>query len=596
MQNAETVLAIYRDRGRRRLPLDGIYRMLFNRDLYLLAYAKLYPNQGAMTKGTTTETVDGMSIAKIDRLIDEVRHQRFRWTPVRRVHIPKSNGKTRPLGVTSWRDKLLQEVIRSLLEAYYEPQFSAHAHGFRPGRGCHTALSEIQQTWTGTAWFVEGDLAQYFDTINHTILLKILGEDIHDNRFLRLLRELLQAGYLEDWTYHPTLSGTPQGAVLSPVLSNIYLARFDQYIETELIPAYTRGARRAPNPAYVALTHQIAAGKRRGDKTGVAALRKQRRLLPSVDLDDSSYRRLRYARYADDFVLGFVGTRQEAEEIKRTIKEWLWEHLNLSLSDEKTLITSAINGEARFLGYAITNQYANDKVTPATGRRNINGRIALRVPHDVIVNQCHRYMRHGKASHRRELVDDDDFSIIARYQQEYRGIVQYYLLATNVCHLGRLEWVMKTSLLKTLANKHKTSVGKMSQKYEATISTPEGTRKVLECRVKREGKPDRVARFGGIARKRQPTAVINDQPWMVFSKRVELLKRLEADECELCGSTDDVEVHHIRKLADLTKKGRKAKPRWVEVMVARRRKTLVVCRSCHEAIHAGRPTRQRKSE
>ena len=163
MQSAETVLAIYRDRGTRRLPLDGIYRMLFNRDLYLLAYAKLYPNQGAMTKGTTAETVDGMSIAKIDRLIDDVRHQRFHWTPVRRVHIPKSNGKTRPLGVTSWRDKLLQEVIRSLLEAYYEPQFSAHAHGFRPGRGCHTALTDIQQTWTGTAWFIEGDLAQYFD-------------------------------------------------------------------------------------------------------------------------------------------------------------------------------------------------------------------------------------------------------------------------------------------------------------------------------------------------------------------------------------------------------------------------------------------------
>ena len=557
MQSAETVLTIYRDRGTRGLPLDGIYRMLFNPELYLRAYAKLYPNQGAMTPGSTNETVDGMSQAKIARLIEDIRYERFHWTPVRRVYIPKKNGKRRPLGIPSWRDKLLQEVMRSLLEAYYEPQFSDHAHGFRPGRGCHTALSTIQRTWNGTVWFIEGDIAQCFDSLDHDVLLRILGERIKDNRFLNLIRGLLKAGYLEDWTYHRTLSGAPQGGILSPLLSNIYLDRFDQYIEQTLIPAYTRGERRAPNPAYVAHSHQIRAMQRRGDRAGAAWHIKQRRLLPSVKLQDDTYRRLRYVRYADDWVLGFAGTYQEAQDIKHTLKAWLHDHLNLTLSDEKTLITSAVKGAARFLGYAIVNQQANDQIARPRRRREVNGRVAVRVPPDVIGHACQRYMRRGKPIHRRELVDDDDYSIIARYQQEYRGIVQYYALATNVCHWSRLEWVMKTSLLKTLALKHSTKVTKMSRKYAATLQTPAGPRKVLECRIERAGKQPLIARFGGIARTRQRAAVINDQPWMVFGKRVELIKRLQAEECELCGATHNVEVHHIRKLADLSKPGRK---------------------------------------
>jgi len=299
MRNAETVLSIIRDRGKRGLPLEQIYRLLFNRDLYLRAYARLYPNTGAMTRGATAETVDAMSLAKIDQLIADVRHERHRWTPVRRVQIPKANGKTRPLGIATWKDKLLQEVMRQILEAYYDPSFSDHVHGFRAGRGCHTALREVQVAWTGTRWFIEGDLSQYFDTISHEILMQILGEKLHDNRFLRLLRHLLQAGYLEASTVQPTLSGVPQGAIISPVLSNIYLARFDQYIETILIPAHTRGNARRPNPAYQRHMRHIRARKR-ANLPGIRLLRKQARSIPKGDPHDPGYRRLRYIRYADD--------------------------------------------------------------------------------------------------------------------------------------------------------------------------------------------------------------------------------------------------------------------------------------------------------
>jgi group II intron reverse transcriptase/maturase len=223
MQNAETVLNVLRDRGRRGLPCDELYRQLFNPQPYLLAYGRLYSNHGAMTPGADGETVDGMSEAKIGRIIDALRHERYRFRPVRRVWIPKKNGKLRPLGMPTWSDKLVGEVVRLLLEAYFEPTFSDRAHGFRPGRGCHTALREVANTWTGTTWFIEGDLADCFGSFDHTIMADTVAEKIHDGRFLRLLRNMLTAGYLEDWIWHATLSGVPQGGIASPVLSNIYL-------------------------------------------------------------------------------------------------------------------------------------------------------------------------------------------------------------------------------------------------------------------------------------------------------------------------------------------------------------------------------------
>jgi group II intron reverse transcriptase/maturase len=299
MQSAETVLDVLRDRGRRGLPCNELYRQLFNPQMYLLAYGRIYSNQGAMTPGACGETADGMSGAKIGRIIDALRHERYRFQPVKRVYIPKKSGKLRPLGLPSWSDKLVGEMMRLLLEAYYEPQFSDRSHGFRPGRGCHTALSEIEHNWTGTTWFIEGDISDCFGSLDHSVLLSILSEKIHDNRFLRLLKQMLQAGYLEDWEWNATLSGAPQGGVVSPVLSNIYLDRLDTFAETVLIPEYTRGGRRAYNPEYRRVTDRICSARKRGDRAAVRELRKQQRSLPSRDPQDPGFRRLRYCRYAD---------------------------------------------------------------------------------------------------------------------------------------------------------------------------------------------------------------------------------------------------------------------------------------------------------
>lgn len=586
MRTAKTILTVIHERGKQDKPLERVYKLLFNRELYLIAYAKLYPNNGAMTKGVTEETIDGMSIQKIDMIIEQLRQETYYWRPARREYIPKKNGKHRPLGIPVWSDKLLQEVIRMILEAYYEPQFSEHSHGFRPKRGCHTALQEIQ-TWKGTRWFIEGDISSYFDTIDHDVLITMLSRQIQDGRFIRLIKNMLEAGYLDDWKFHKTISGTPQGGVISPLLANIYLHQFDKWVGEELIPQYKRGKKQKANSAYNRLSRRIKCYQDKGDYKKAHQLIVERRNLPSVDTYDTSYRRLRYVRYADDFILGFTGSKAEAKAIKKQIGDFLNTKLSLELSQEKTLITHATGESAKFLGYEIKAQRVNDYIDNK-GRRSANGVIALFVPASVIESKCRQYMKNGKAIHRNNLLHDDDFSIVQTYQQEYRGLVQYYILAQNLSWFSKVYWYMETSLLKTLAFKHKSSINKMLAKYKTTTTSTNGrTVPCLQVVVPREDKPPLVATWGGISLSYKKKAVIEDAPYQVYGGRTELIKRLLANKCELCGSEENIEVHHIRKLADLNKHNGKLVPKWKEIMSARCRKTLVTCRDCHHAIHNG---------
>jgi group II intron reverse transcriptase/maturase len=587
MQDAETVLGILRERGRKGRPCEKLYRQLFNPQLYLLAYGRIYANHGAMTAGASQETADGMSLEKIGAIIDAMRYERYRFTPVRRVLIPKRNGKLRQLGMPTWSDKLVGEVVRLLLEAYYEPQFSDRSHGFRPGRGCHTALSEVANTWTGTTWFIEGDISDCFGSLSHEIMLKILSERIHDNRFLRLIRNMLTAGYLEDWRYHQTLSGCPQGSVVSPILSNIYLHKLDEYVETVLIPQYTQGVIRKRNPEYIRVRNRLAYARRCGRRDKARHLQRQLRRLPVGDPHDPGYRRLRYSRYADDHLLGFIGPKAEAEAIKDQLARFLRDELALELNQDKTLVTHARTRAARYLGYEITAQHSDSKII--AGQRAVNGKIALRVPLDVIRAKRAPYRRRGKPWHRPAMQNLDDYDIVRTYGAEYRGIVQYYLLATDVWRFKTLRWDAQTSMLKTLAAKHKSSVKKMAARHRAKVQTPYGLRTCYETRVERDGKQPLVARFGGIPLVHNKDAVLTDHiPDRVPCPRKELVIRLLARRCELCQDKGKVLVHQVRTLASLGRPGT-AQPRWAAAMARKRRKTLVVCRPCHEAIHHGQP-------
>ena len=587
MQSAETVLGILRERGRRGLPCNELYRQMFNPELYLVAYGRIYSNKGAMTPGTTAETADGMSLGKIHKITELMRQERYRFSPVKRVMIPKKNGKMRPLGLPGWSDKLVSEVMRLLLEAYYEPQFSGRSHGFRPKKGCHTALREVANTWTGTTWLIESDISDCFGSLDHGVMMSILAEKIHDNRFLRLLRNMLKAGYLEDWVWNATLSGAPQGGVLSPLLSNIYLHRLDTFVEQVLMPEYNRGAERAKNPEYRRTQRAMIRARDRGDRAKARELRKRLRSMPSKDIHDPGYRRLRYCRYADDQLLGFAGPKSEAEEIKRRLGQFLRDELRLDLSEEKTLITHARTSAARFLSYEITVQHNDKAVTK--GQRSSNATVKLQVPADVIKAKCAPYMQRGKPARRTRMMNMDDYTIVSLYGSEYRGIVQYYLLANDVYRLNRLGWVMETSMLKTLAGKHSSTVSKMAAKHKAKVDTPYGPRKCFEAIVEREDRKPLVARYGGIPLRQQKTAVIQDRPPGRAAGPKELVKRLLANRCEMCERSGNVVVHHIRKLADLDKFGQEGRPAWAATMAKRRRKSLVVCLECHAAIHTGKP-------
>ena len=584
MQETEVVLGVLRERGRKGLPCTQLYRQMSNRDLYLTAYGNIYSNQGAMTPGASEETADGMSEGKIEQIIGLMRNERYRFSPARRIYIPKKNGRLRPLGLPSWSDKLVGEVVRLLLEAIYEPQFSRWSHGFRRNRGCHTALRDIQNTWTGTTWFIEGDISDCFGSLDHEILLGILAEKIHDQRFLRLIRNMLKAGYLEDWEYRDSLSGCPQGGVVSPILSNVYLDKLDKFVEQELIPQYTRGTRRKCNPEYDRIQYQLARARKHGDRAAARDLEKQLRSLPASDPMDPGYRRLKYTRYADDHILGFIGPKAEAGEIKAKLAKFLRETLGLELNQQKTLITHARSQRARFLGYDITVQYSRDKITG--GRRTVNGTIALRVPRDVIKAQSARYRRRGKPSHRPRLQNLDDYDIVRKYGAEYAGVVNYYLLARDVYRLNTLRWNAESSMLRTLARKHRSSVAKMAARHKAKVETSNGLRTCFEARKHREGKKDLVARFGGINLRQDRRAVIRDPaPAPAAYPRKELVKRLRRRECELCETGTTVAVHQVTGLKTLGKPG-PGQPAWATLMAKKRRKTLIVCAPCHDWIHA----------
>jgi len=602
MQSTETYLGLLQERGKRGLPLKRVYRQLFHRNLYLSAYGKVYRNAGALTPGITDETADAMSLDKIDTIIEALRTERYQWQPARRTYIPKKNGKKRPLGMPVWSDKLLAEVIRMILDAYFDIQFSNHSHGFRTGRGCHTALQDIYHNWGGTTWIIEGDIADCFGSLSHEQLISALSEKIHDGRFLHLMSKLLDAGYLEDWKFNQTLSGVPQGSIVSPILSNILLDKLDRFVETVLIPQYTKGVKRKLNKEYVQLMSRAQRRFKKGQKEAAQRLRKQAQRLPAYDIHDPDYRRLKYCRYADDFCLGFTGPKSEAEEIKQRLRTFLSEELKLELSETKTLITHARSEAAKFLGYELTVLQKDTKRTKnkvyGTKRRSINGRIGLRVPRTVLRDKCNRYKRRNKVMHRTELLNESDYTIIATYQLEFRGIANYYRLAYNLHTLQQLKWVMEQSLTKTLATKHHTSVPKILDKYKAELVVGETTYKGLRVTVPRESKKPLVATWGGIPLIWDIQADLEDRPQPHWNPRSELEKRLLAQVCEQCGATsltDKIEVHHIRALKDLDSYTGREKPPWVKIMAARRRKTLVLCRTCHKDIQYGHPVRRHTS-
>ena len=586
LEQTNKTLAIYRERGKQGKRLERVYRQLFKPELYELAYAEIYANPGSTTAGSDGGSLDGMSKERMTNIIEQVRKEQYRWTPVRRVYIPKSDGSKRPLGIPSGDDKILQTAMKLLLEAYYEPKFSNRSHGFRPNRSCATALIQVRQKHADTNWFIEGDIKGCFDNIDHETLLGIMEEDIEDGRMISLIQKLLKAGYMENWQKKYTFSGTPQGGIISPLLTNIYLNKLDNWVENVLMPEYNRrlnprGRRR--NPEYQNLANKRHKAKKKGDWNAYKELGRKRRNMPSVIINDEGYRKLEYVRYADDFLLSFSGPKKEAEEIKAKLGKFLTEVLKLEMSQEKTLITNARNSKAKFLGYEVS-------IFPKKESSMADGKIRLRVPKEVIKRATKKYCKKGKPVHLPALIIESDAEIIWKYQAEFRGLVEYYRMAHNIHALSKVGWISKTSLMKTLARKHKTTVGKISKKYSAEVEKDGKKWKVIQAKVERKGKKPYISTYGMVSLTRNPMPVsLPDIRMRPQTKtRSQLIERLNSEECEMCGKRGKVEFHHVRKLKNMHKPGRKRKTLWEQRMIAIRRKTLACCHTCHQAIDDGK--------
>jgi group II intron reverse transcriptase/maturase len=566
-----------------------MYRHVCREDLLVEAYAKIGKNDGATTPGVDGRTVDGMSLEQIRRISQVLKDGGWVWKPVRRVHIPKKSGGTRPLGIPSWSDRLVQQAIKFILEPYFEPQFSKYSFGFRPGRGCHDALHEVT-SWQATKWFIEGDISKCFDTVDHTVLVQILGEKLHDDRLLKLIRTMLEAGYMEDWKLGRTHSGTPQGGIASPLLANIYLDQLDQFVERDLLPRYNRGKIRKINPEWRGVNNAINNNRERLSGDEYQRLVCLRRTLPSYVTDDPDFRRLRYVRYADDFLLGFIGPKSEAEEIKGQIRDFLDNTLKLRLSEEKTLVTHATEEKARFLGYEIAIRQSDNKVAPFRGgiRRCVNGVVGLFVPRDVARARLQRFIRGGKPAPLYALIAQSDLHIVSYYQAIYRGLVNYYRMAHNLCtRLDKVRYVLEVSMVKTLASKHKCSCASLWHRHKEEVIAGDQRVKAFVVRESREGRPTLTTFFGGLSLRREKFVPLDDRVVEVFAGSSDLVQRLRATCCQLCGARGvPCENHHIRRLAELTKCA-KPLPEWKKAMLVARRKTLTVCTACHQSIHGG---------
>ncbi len=570
-----------------------LYRYLLRPDIYYVAYQHLYSNKGAGTKGVTDDTADGFSEIYIENIIDALKNEMYQPKPVRRTYIKKSNGKMRPLGLPVFTDKLIQEAIRMILEAIYEPIFSDYSHGFRPARSCHTALAQIKKEFTGARWCIEGDIKGCFDNINHAVLVEIINQKIKDARFLKLIRSFLKAGYMEDWKYHETYSGCPQGGIISPILANIYLNELDRHVmkikkefdvatKARYTPEYTKlvGLRQRLHNK-IKNSNGIEREKLIEEyKTATAQMLK----LPAKQCDD---KKIKYVRYADDFLIAVNGNRQDCEKIKQELTEFISTTLKMELSQEKTLITHS-NTPARFLGYDV--RVRRDQQIKPKGKfktRSMNNKVELSIPFKDKIEKflfsngiVKQRSDNGKLEpiHRPQLLNRTDLEIVTIYNAELRGICNYYGLASNFNKLIYFNYLMEYSCLKTLAGKHRSKVSKIRAMYK------DGTGKwAIPYETKTGIKKMYFANYADCKGKKFTDIV--PQTAKNYSHDVTTLEsRLKAKICEVCGCTenDRYEIHHVNKVKNL-----KGKSEWEKIMIAKRRKTIVVCHKCHMAIHHG---------
>ena len=575
---------------------ERLYRNLYNPEFYLMAYANIAKSHGSMTQGADGQTLDNMSIPRINRIIESIRNKSYQPTPARRHYIKKKNGKLRPLGIPSTDDKLVQEVVRMILEAIYEPTFHNCSHGFRPKRSCHTALTYIKRNFTGVTWVVEGDIKACFDNFDHHILINLLRKRIADEAFIELIWKFLKAGYMEQWEYHCTYSGTPQGSGISPVCANIYLSELDAFV-MKLKAKFDK------SPARRKTTKEYEKASRRYKKARKALHEADDRTLELIrefkdaradklaqhynDPFEEGYKAIQYNRYADDFVVGVIGSKKDALNIKEEIRAFLENTLHLEMSEEKTKITHA-SKSIRYLGFDFKVIHSKNTKRCQNGdlKRVWYGKVFLYIPKekwqqkamDKGAIQVKRDPVSGKETWRpmprAELQNKNDAEIVSVFNAEIRGLYNYYRIAENVSVLHKYYYMVRYSMLKTLAGKHRTNVSEIKKKYmrDSILRIPYTTKSGIKW----------TEFYHDGFRKGKGYDNINDilPAYIKYDNRNTIVNRLKTNVCEICGEkVEYLIMHHVRTMKSL-----KGKDKFERKMLEIHRKSLALCPNCFEEL------------
>lgn len=572
-----------------------LYRLLYNEDLYILAYERIKSAPGNMTTGTDGMTMDGFSLETIRAIIRDLHTEQFHFKPVRTTFIPKANGKMRKLGIPSTRDKVVQEALRVILEAIYDSPYGAYfrptSHGFRPHRSCHTALQEIRGKWAAVNWFIEGDVEACFDSVDHHVLVSLLRKKIADERFLNLIWKLLRAGYLAmGEARKDSLAGTPQGSLVSPIMANVYLHELDAKVE-EIRQRLEQGTKKHRNPLHRRLSARKQYLARHG-QTQTKEFRdlvRQIRSIPAVEVNDATFIRIKYLRYADDWLIAISGPHSLAEQIKEEVKTFLSDHLHLTLSEAKTHVTNARTEQAHFLGTDLCIGRGGVprvvKTTSGTGtvfnRRSTNWETVFRAPIPRLIKQL--YGRGfctalGEPTTKKGWIYLDADQVVALYSGINRGLQNYYRFADNFHALARIQHLLRFSLARTLAAKFKCSVKQVFRRFGGDI--------IILVKAP-EGKRDRRVAFylNSDWATRRNAFVTNEATIDLVRTAIRMCTRSKLGKpCCICGSPNEVEMHHVRHLR---KMGDKKATGFKAVMNALNRKQIPVCTTCHQRIHRG---------
>lgn len=578
----------------------GLYKTMASSKTLIVAYHNIKSKPGNMTPGLDKSTLDGISMDFFQDLEKSLLNDSFQFKPARRVHIPKANGKLRPLAIASPRDKIVQEAMRMVLEAVFEPLFSDLSHGFRPRRGCHTALKEVSK-WNGIAWAVEGDIKGFFDNVDHHILANLIEKKVSDQRYMDLYWKLVKAGYVERGIAIDPEVGVPQVSLISPLLSNIYLNELDRYMETYMATHSSKSPLVSKvNPKMANLTKKIS--KLREEykiKKDTGILKELRALRSYRNTISSRIRtgiRIHYVRYADDWVVGLVGPKLEANKLKANLTNFLMNTLKLTLSPEKTKITNLTVEKAKFLGVyfwvpkslqaKIVTKY-NAKAKRFIKSRVNQARVYFAAPIIDILNKLEKngFIKRYKQDKTRLIPEAitkwiflDHESIILRFNAITNGFLNYFSFVDNLSKFHQiLGYILRHSCAKTLARKFRLNsragaFNKFGKNLEVVIDKGK-EKKSYKLAIPETLRKSRKFKIGETDFK---------DPMLALRYRLETQVSL-GESCAICGSGESIEMHHVRHL----RKDSVVEPGFTSLMSKLNRKQIPVCRPCHRKVHAG---------